>query len=120
MTFTIWNCGQDEFRDYAKSNYYKNTDGIIFVVDSNDRDRIEAARDELHRLLNDEELKASHLLVFANKKDLPNAMSKAEVTDKLGLNGLDRKWFMEYVCGVDEAHNWELMLGVERLGKSLP
>lgn len=53
-----------------------------------------AARDELHRMLNEDELRESILLVFANKQDLPNAMSAAEMTDKLGLHGLrQRQWY---------------------------
>lgn len=67
--------------------------GLIFVVDSNDRDRIGEARDELHRMLNEDELRDSVLLVFANKQDLPNAMNAAEITDKLGLQNLkQRHW----------------------------
>ena len=42
--------------------------GLIFVVDSDDRERIEEARDELHSILNEEELKECKLLVFANKQ----------------------------------------------------
>ena len=42
--------------------------GVIFVVDSNDRDRIGEARDELHRMLNEDELRDAILLVFANKQ----------------------------------------------------
>jgi ADP-ribosylation factor protein 1 len=56
------------------------------VVDSNDRDRVEDAREELHRMLNEDELRDAVILVFANKQDLPNAMTAAEVTDKLGLH----------------------------------
>lgn len=37
-------------------------------MDSNDRDRVDAARDELHRMLNEDELRESILLVFANKQ----------------------------------------------------
>lgn len=51
----------------------------IFVVDSNDRDRVGEAHDELHRMLSEDELQAAVVLVFANKQDLPNAMSVAEV-----------------------------------------
>jgi hypothetical protein len=62
-------------------------------VDSNDRDRIGEARDELHRMLNEDELRDAVLLVFANKQDLPNAMNAAEITDKLGLHSLrQRHW----------------------------
>eukprot|EP01083_Nonionella_stella_P116475 346112_1 len=84
ISFTVWDVGgQDKIRPLWR-HYYTNTQGLIFVVDSNDRDRIDAARDELHRMLNEDELRDSVLLVFANKQDLPNAMSAAEMTDKLG------------------------------------
>jgi len=46
------------------------TQGLIFVIDSSDRDRIEEARQELHRIINDREMKESLLLVFANKQDV--------------------------------------------------
>merc|ERR1712167_63900 len=74
--------GQDKIRPLWR-HYYQNTQGVIFVVDSNDRDRVGEARDELHRMLNEDELREAVLLVFANKQDLPNAMNAAEITDKL-------------------------------------
>ena len=57
-------------------------------MDSDDRERIEECRDELSRLLCEDELKDCCLLVMANKQDLPNAMSLQEVTEKLDLNKL--------------------------------
>ena len=42
--------------------------GLIFVVDSNDRERAGEARDELMRMLNEDELREAILLVFANKQ----------------------------------------------------
>jgi ADP-ribosylation factor 1/2 len=70
--------------------------GVIFVVDSNDRDRIKDARDELKKMLAEDELRDAILLVFANKQDLPNAMSVSEVTEKLELHTLGgRKWFVQ-------------------------
>ena len=38
--------------------------------------------------LQEDELREAVLLVFANKQDLPNAMSTTEITDKLGLGQL--------------------------------
>lgn len=70
------------------------------------------ARDELHRMLNEDELRESILLVFANKQDLPNAMSAAEMTDKLGLHGLrHRQWYIQACCattgdGLYEGLDW--------------
>lgn len=86
--------------------------GIIFVVDSNDRDRVSEARDELQRMLAEDELRDSLLLVFANKQDLPNAMSAAEITDKLGLQQLrQRQWYIQATCatsgdGLYEGLEW--------------
>ena len=54
--------------------------GLIFVIDSNDRERIGEAREELNRMLNEDELREAVLLIFANKQDLPNAMNAAEIT----------------------------------------
>ena len=42
--------------------------GLIFVVDSNDRDRVGEAKEELFRMLNEDELRDAVLLVFANKQ----------------------------------------------------
>lgn len=112
ISFTVWDVGgQDKIRPLWR-HYYQNTQGLIFVVDSNDRDRIDAARDELHRMLNEDELRDSILLVFANKQDLPNAMSAAEMTDKLGLHGLrHRQWYIQACCattgdGLYEGLDW--------------
>ena len=112
ISFTVWDVGgQDKIRPLWR-HYFQNTQGLIFVVDSNDRDRVSEARDELHRMLNEDELRDAVLLVFANKQDLPNAMSAAEITDKLGLHSLrQRHWFIQSTCatsgeGLYEGLDW--------------
>merc|ERR1712135_58415 len=101
--FTVWDVGgQDKIRPLWR-HYYNNTQGLIFVVDSNDRDRVDdsngyehSAKDELHRMLAEDELREAVLLVFANKQDLPNAMKVQEVTERLGLNKLrNRQWYIQ-------------------------
>lgn len=93
-------------------HYYNNTEGIIFVVDSNDRERINEAALELQKVLREDELREATLLVLANKQDLPNAMSVAEVTDKLGLHSLrSRQWYIQAACatsgdGLYEGLDW--------------
>ena len=67
ISFHVWDVGgQDKIRQLWR-HYYTNTQGIIFVVDSNDRDRVDDAREELHKMINDEELKDAVVLVYANK-----------------------------------------------------
>jgi len=104
ISFTVWDVGgQDKIRPLWR-HYFQNTQGLIFVVDSNDRERIDGdngARDELHRMLAEDELRDAVLLIFANKQDLPNAMSASELTDKLGLNELrNRRWYIQATCAV--------------------
>lgn len=73
--------------------YTNDTQAIIFVVDSTDKDRIETCSEELHAMLREEELKDSALLVFANKQDQPTALSVSEISKALGLVELkDRSW----------------------------
>ena len=112
ISFTVWDVGgQDTIRPYWR-HYCQNTQGLIFVVDSNDKDRVGEAHDELHRMLSEDELREAIVLVFANKQDLPNAMSVAEVTDKLGLHSLrNRKWYIQATCatsgeGLFEGLDW--------------
>ena len=63
------------------------------MVDSADRARISIARDELHAMLEEEELRDAVLLVMANKQDLPDALNEAEVSDALGLPTMrNRQW----------------------------
>ena len=48
ISFTVWDVGgQDKIRPLWR-HYYQNTQGLIFVVDSNDSDRIDAALTDLH------------------------------------------------------------------------
>ena len=58
----------------------------MFVVDSNDKERISECKDDLWHLLREDELRDCVLLVLANKQDLAGAMSTEEVREKLGLD----------------------------------
>ena len=133
ISFTVWDVGgQDKIRPLWR-HYFQNTQGLIFVVDSNDRERIGEAREELNRMLAEDELRDAVLLIFANKQviksififfyddsiyyffffqDLPNAMNAAEITDKLGLHSLrSRNWYIQATCatsgdGLYEGLDW--------------
>eukprot|EP00210_Caulerpa_lentillifera_P009083 g8665.t3 len=120
ISFTVWDVGgQDKIRPLWR-HYFQNTQGLIFVVDSNDRDRVGEARDELHRMIGEvqtqdlslDELRDAILLVFANKQDLPKAMTAADLTDKLGLHSLrQRSWYIQGTCatsgeGLYEGLDW--------------
>jgi len=116
LNFTVWDVGgQDKIRVLWK-HYYQNTDGLIFVVDSNDRERVDDAAEELKKMLSEEELKDSIVLVMANKQDLNGSMSPNEVTEKLGLSQIKgRQWLCQGTSattgqGLKEGLDW--MAGV--------
>lgn len=99
VKFNVWDVGgQDKIRPLWR-HYFSGTQGLIFVIDSNDRARIDEARQELHRIILDREMKEALLLVFANKQDIPGAMTPTEVTEKLRLSQLkDKIWYVVPSC----------------------
>jgi ADP-ribosylation factor protein 1 len=113
MNFTVWDIGSqnDKIRPLWR-HYFKQTQGLIFVVDSTDHARMEVARRELTQMLQEKQLRNTALLVIANKQDLPGAMAADEVAPKLGLHRLQRgKWTVKPACAVDgsglsEALDW--------------
>jgi ADP-ribosylation factor protein 1 len=109
--------GQDKIRPLWR-HYYANTNAVIFVVDSNDKDRLPEAKDELHKMMDDDNLRDIVLLIFANKQDLPNAISAAEMTDKLSLHSLkQRNWFIQPCSAVNNGQG--LFEGLEWLSSNL-
>ncbi|KAH8695258.1 putative ADP-ribosylation factor 6 [Talaromyces proteolyticus] len=93
VKFNVWDVGgQDKIRPLWR-HYYSGTQGLIFVVDSSDTARLEEAKSELHKIINDREMKDALLLVFANKQDIEGRLAPSEITEKLALNKLkDRLW----------------------------
>mmetsp|Transcript_73733 Transcript_73733/g.194452 ORF Transcript_73733/g.194452 Transcript_73733/m.194452 type:complete len:183 (+) Transcript_73733:59-607(+) len=117
INFTVWDIGgQDKIRKLWR-HYYMGTQGAIFVVDSSDQDRVEDAREELFKMLAEEEMRGAALLVLANKQDLPNAMKTAELSQKLGLHELrGRDWFIQGACATTGEGIYE---GLDLLSRTL-
>eukprot|EP00658_Telonema_sp_P-2_P030369 TRINITY_DN22947_c0_g1_i1.p1 TRINITY_DN22947_c0_g1~~TRINITY_DN22947_c0_g1_i1.p1 ORF type:complete len:185 (+),score=59.99 TRINITY_DN22947_c0_g1_i1:290-844(+) len=117
VTFTVWDVGgQDKIRKLWR-HYYEDVDAIIFVLDSNDKDRIEEARGEVETMLKEQELANASLLVLANKQDLPYAMSATDITEGLGLNHLKgRDWYIQ-PCSATEGNG--LVEGFDWLNSTL-
>ncbi|CAE8741265.1 unnamed protein product, partial [Polarella glacialis] len=113
IVFTVWDLGGQTRTRQIWQHYYQNTDALIFVIDSSDRERIDEAHEELMKMLAREEMREAALLIMANKQDLPNAMTTAELTQRLGLNNLGRgrRWLVQETCatvgeGLYEGLDW--------------
>ena len=110
--FITFDLGGAEKMRLLFRHFYQNTEGLIFVVDSNDRDRMNDAAEELKKMLAEEELKDCCVLVMANKQDLNGALAPGEVTDKLGMGELKgRTWLVQGTSattgqGLKEGLDW--------------
>ncbi|EXK28631.1 hypothetical protein FOMG_15095 [Fusarium oxysporum f. sp. melonis 26406] len=87
--------GNQQFKlfDYAGNPHWRpcwrsfmsRLRGVVFVIDSTDRDALQEAKAELVGLLKEEMLEQQPFLVLANKQDDPKAMSVAELTEYLDI-----------------------------------
>ena len=118
LTMTVWDIGgQDKIRSLWRY-YYQGTDAVIFVVDSLDHARLPIARDELHKLVTENELRDASVLVFANKQDLPGALTASAVSEGLELGKLSfgRSWWVQPTAARTGEGLYE---GLEWLSKDL-
>jgi len=108
--------GQDKIRALW-THYYQQSDGIVFVVDSNDQDRFEQARSELHAVLSHKDNVGKPLLVLANKQDLPYAVNREVITERLALNLIKSSdW---YVIECSATKNQRARIGFEWLANHM-
>ncbi|KAF3321544.1 ADP-ribosylation factor [Carex littledalei] len=112
VIFTVWDVGGQEKLRPLWRHYFSNTDGLIYVVDSLDRERIGKAKAEFQTIVNDPLMLNSVILVFANKQDMKGAMTPAEVCEGLGVYDLrNRTWHVQGTCalkgdGLYEGLDW--------------
>uniref|UniRef100_A0A6U1THS0 ADP-ribosylation factor n=1 Tax=Vannella robusta TaxID=1487602 RepID=A0A6U1THS0_9EUKA len=119
ISLLAWDVGgEDKIRPLWR-HYFENISFLIFVVDSNDRDRIEEAKSELHKVIKEKELFGIPVLVFANKQDLPNAMSRNEVEEALKLHKLPEttSWLIQPSCAINGDGLYE---GIDWLSNGAP
>lgn len=114
FNLNVWDIGgQRNIRPYWK-NYYENTNCLIYVVDSTDKKRLEETSLELEDLLNEEELAAVPVLVYANKQDMNSALKSEEVATSLSLHSIrGRPWQIQPCSaktneGVQDGLEWLL------------
>ena len=118
VTFTVWDVGgQDKIRPLWK-HYFNNTEGLVYVVDSSDRARVAESKDELHWIMEADEMREVPVVILANKQDLPGALSPSEVANKLGMHQMrGRDWYIQGTCAVNGDGLYEGMHELARLVK---
>lgn len=113
VSFTAFDMsGQGRYRDLWE-HYYKECEGIIFVVDSSDRLRLAVVRDELDLLLQHPDISTRQIpiLFFSNKMDLREALSSVKIAAGLGLELIvDKPW---HICATNALTGEGLQEGME-------
>jgi len=99
VNFTVWDvAGQDRVRPLWR-HYFRGSEGLIFVLDSHDRQRVPEAKEELHAIIRDSEMKGVPVVVFANKQDLPGAISVDDIVERMELKKMSqRDWQVQATC----------------------
>mmetsp|Transcript_10795 Transcript_10795/g.11195 ORF Transcript_10795/g.11195 Transcript_10795/m.11195 type:complete len:122 (+) Transcript_10795:1-366(+) len=110
----MWDIGgQTTIRSYWR-NYFEQTDGVVWVVDSSDKLRLKDCKEELHNLLKQDKLAGSTLLVLCNKQDIEGALKTSEIMEILELNLITTRHWMIMGCsaikseGVQKGLEWIL------------
>ncbi|XP_039083812.1 putative ADP-ribosylation factor-like protein 5C isoform X1 [Hyaena hyaena] len=110
--FLMWDIGGQEALRSTWNTYYSNTEFIILVIDSTDRDRLLTTREELYRMLAHEALRDASVLIFANKQDMKDSMTTVEISQFLTLSAIkDHPWHIQGCCaltgeGLPEGLQW--------------
>lgn len=114
INFTVYDMsGQGRYRSLWE-HYYLDVEAIIFVIDSTDRIRICVAREELEQLLDHGQIRdtMAPILFFANKMDVPGAMSPDECVEELRLDKIkSRAWHITQSnastgAGINDGIEW--------------
>jgi ADP-ribosylation factor-like protein 6 len=114
LNFTVFDMsGQDRYRSLWE-NYYRDVEAIIFVIDCTDKIRMCVAKDELETLLSHDDFVDLDIpiLFFANKMDMPSALTPTDVMKMLELERItDKPWHITASnaitgTGVDEGIMW--------------
>ncbi|KAK6329299.1 ADP-ribosylation factor-like protein 4D [Coregonus clupeaformis] len=113
-TFQVWDVGgQEKLRPLWKS-YTRQTDGMVFVVDSTEAERMEEAKVELHKITRTSENQGVPVLVLANKQDLASALSVSEVEKALAVHELNAST-LHHVQSCSAVDGRGLQPGLEKL-----
>ena len=97
----VWDVGgQKTIRSYWR-NYFEQTDGIVWVVDSADKRRLQQCKQELSKIMGQEKLAGASLLVFANKQDLMTSADPDEVHDAM-KSAIGKRDFKIQGCSAED------------------
>ncbi|NWS72510.1 ARL14 protein, partial [Crotophaga sulcirostris] len=102
FTLTFWDVGGQQKMRQVWCNFLENADGLLYVVDSSDKRRLEESKKEFALILKNEFIKHIPVIVLANKQDLPGALNAEEITRRFNMKKYcsDRNWYVQPCCAL--------------------
>jgi len=91
INFKAWDLGGHARVRVLWTDYFVETDAVVFVIDSADSDRFNEAKEELFALLTDKVLQSIPFLILGNKSDIKTSLSCEELINSLNLNKLSEE-----------------------------
>ncbi|PAA84149.1 hypothetical protein BOX15_Mlig020388g3 [Macrostomum lignano] len=110
VTIKLWDIGgQPRFRSMWE-RYCRGVNAIVYMVDAADADKLEAARNELHNLLDKPQLQGIPVLVLGNKRDLQGSLNERQLIERLSLDGITDREICCYSISCKEKENIDITL----------
>ncbi|NXE52441.1 ARL14 protein, partial [Casuarius casuarius] len=102
FALTFWDVGGQQEMRRLWCNFLENADGLLYVVDSSDKQRLEESKKEFELILKNEFIKSVPVVLLANKQDLPGAVNAEEVTRRFNMKKhcSDRNWYVQPCCAI--------------------
>jgi ADP-ribosylation factor related protein 1 len=114
LTITLFILGGQKELQGLWDKYYDESHGVIYVIDSNDRDRMDESKELFDKMIKSEYLSGVPLLILANKQDILDCMGVREIKPVFQQHGhlIGRRDCLIIPTsglkgeGVDEAIKW--------------
>ena len=106
VKFQAWDLGGQESTRSLWDVYYMNTDGVIYVIDSQDENNYEESKNQFHKVIKNSALKNSTILIYANKQDLPGAKTIEQIIKDYQLDNIKN-------------HTWKIQPSSAKNGEGL-
>jgi len=117
VKFQAWDLGGQESTRSVWDVYYMNTDGVIYVIDSQDENNYEESKNQFHKIIKNSALKNATILIYANKQDLPGAKSVEQIIKDYQLDNIKNHSWKIQSCSATRGEG--LIEGLKWLSEQL-
>lgn len=117
IRFRTFDLGGHKTARMIWKDYLAEVDGLVYLVDSTDTERLALSKHELDRVLEDEEMNEVPVLILGNKIDIDGAVCEDELRELFCVGGDQEGRVQLFMCSV--AKKFGYAEGFQWLGKQV-